>query len=151
MRSLKLLSLSLALLLVGAGLAPQRGLAGDGIPQTEAASATAKFETVAKTDAAYTGALDAKDMDGARKLVGKTGAFKGKVVKAFGTRNITVLNFAANFRTALTAALRKEDFGKFPALAELEGKEVLISGKFSEYDGRPQIMLTDSKQIRLVK
>ena len=35
--------------------------------------------------------------------------------------------------------------------AKLEGKELVVSGKFTENDGRPQIMLTETKQIRLVK
>jgi hypothetical protein len=122
-------------------------------PQTEAASKTAKFGGVGKTDAAYTGALDAHDLAGASKLVGKDGAFRGTVTKAFEQRDgsLVVLDFDPNFRTALTAVLRRADYAKFPDVRALEGKEVVVSGKFTEFRGRAQIELSDPAQIRIVK
>src|SRR5258708_35118748 len=73
------------------------------------ASKTAKFGTVDKDDAAYKNALDAHDLAGALKMVGKDGAFKGTVSKLYEERDgdMVVFDFDPNYRPALTAALGK--------------------------------------------
>src|SRR6266511_2715467 len=80
------------------------------------ASKTAKFGTVDKDDAAYKNALDAHDLAGALKLVGKDGAFWGTVSKLYEERDgdMVVFDFDPNYRTALTAVLKNPDFPKFP-------------------------------------
>jgi len=122
-------------------------------PQSSVASKTAKFQNVAKTDALYTGALDAHDKAGAEKLIGKSGAFKGTVTKAFTPRNggLVILNFDDDYKSAMTAVLKKSDFAKFPDLSELVGKEVVVTGKFMDFKGSPEIELSDPKQVALVK
>ncbi len=117
------------------------------------ASKTAKFGEVNKADGSYQSALDAHDLAAALKLVGKEGAFKGTVSKLFEERDgdIVVLDFDPNYRTALTAVLRNADFPKFPDMRTLEGKEILISGKFVDYHGAAQIELTDPKQVMMIK
>ncbi len=117
--------------------------------QKSVASKSAKFETVAKTDALYTGAIDAHDKTAAGKMIGKDGAFKGKVAKLFSPRggSVLILNFDDDYKTALTAVLKKADFSKFPDLSQLEGKEIVVSGKFSDYKDSPQIVLSYLKQI----
>jgi len=121
--------------------------------QSSAASKSAKFQNVAKTDALYTGALDAHDKSGAEKLIGKSGAFKGTVTKAFTPRSggIVILNFDDDYKSAMTAVLKKSDFSKFPDVSDLVGKEVVISGKFMDFKGSPEIELSDPKQVALVK
>jgi len=122
-------------------------------PQSEAASKTAKFDTIAKTDAIYKGALDAHDKAGAEKLIGKTGSFKGKVTKAFTPRKggLVILNFDDDYKSALTAVVMKADFSHFPDLSKLVGQEVVVSGKFVDFKGSPEVELTDVKQIQIVK
>jgi hypothetical protein len=117
------------------------------------ASKTAKFDTVDKDDAAYKNALDAHDLAGALKLVGKDGAFKGTVSKLYEERDgdMVVFDFDPNYRTALTAVLKNPDFPKFPDVKTLDGKEIVIAGKFVDYHGKAQIELTDPKQIKVVK
>src|SRR6266404_3268909 len=117
------------------------------------ASKTAKFGTVDKDDVAYRHALDAHDLAGAQRLVGKEGSFRGTVSKFFEERDgdLIVFDFDPNFRTALTAVLRNVDFPKFPDVKTLDGKEIVVSGKFLDYHGKAQIELTDPKQIRIVK
>jgi hypothetical protein len=121
--------------------------------QKSAASKTATFATVAKADALYKRAIDAHDKLSAGKMSGKDGAFKGKVTKLFSPRggNILILNFDDDYKTALTAVLKKDNFSKFPDLSHLEGKEIVVSGKFTEFKGSPQIELIDLKQIAVVK
>jgi hypothetical protein len=117
------------------------------------ASKTAKFETVDKDDAAYKHALDAHDLAAAQKLIGKEGSFRGKVSKFFEERDgdLIVFYFDSKFRTALTAVLRNADFSKFPDVKALDGKEIVVSGKFFDYHGKAQIELTDPKQIKILK
>jgi hypothetical protein len=121
--------------------------------QNSAASKTVKFDTVAKTDALYTGAMDAHDKDAAEKMVGKKGAFKGTVTKAFTPRSggIVILNFDDDYKTAMTAVLKKSDFSKFPDVSKLVGQEIVVSGKFIDFKGSPEIELIDPKQIAIVK
>ncbi|MDQ3908393.1 MAG: hypothetical protein M3268_08610 [Acidobacteriota bacterium] len=121
--------------------------------QHDAASKTAKFGSVEKTSDAYKSALDAHDLEGASKLVGKDGAFRGTVAKVFEQRDgsLLIIDFDPNFRTALTAVLRRADYAKFPDVRELEGKEIVVSGKFTDFRGRAQIELSDPAQIKIVK
>ncbi len=117
------------------------------------ASKTAKFGTLDKDDAAYKNALDAHDLAGTLKLVGKEGSFRGTVNKFFEERDgdLIVFDFDPNYRTAITAVLKNPDFPKFPDVKTLEGKEIVVSGKFVDYHGKAQIELTDPKQIKIVK
>ena len=103
--------------------------------QGAVASKTAKFATVSKTDPLYTNALDAHDLAGAKKLVGQSGSFKGIVSKLFEERDgdLVVLDFDPNYRTALTAVLKNSDFPKFPDIHLLDGKEIVVSGKFVDF------------------
>jgi hypothetical protein len=121
--------------------------------QKSVASKSAKFESVAKTDALYKGALDAHDKDAAAKMSGKDGAIKGKVAKLFSPRggSVLILNFDEDYKTALTAVVKKDNFSKFPDLSQLDGKEIVVSGKFTDFKGSPQIELSDPKQITVVK
>ena len=121
--------------------------------QSSVASKSAKFQNVAKTDALYTGALDAHDKAGAEKMIGKSGAFKGTVTKAFTPRSggIVILNFDDDYKSAMTAVLKKSDFSKFPDVSDLVGKEIVVSGKFMDFKGSPEIELSDPKQVALVK
>lgn len=117
------------------------------------ASKTAKFGAVDKDDAAYRNALDAHDLAGALKLVGKDGAFKGTVSKLYEERDgdMVVFDFDPNYRIALTAVLKNPDFPKFPDVKTLDGKEIVVSGKFVDYHGKGQIELSDPLQIKVVK
>lgn len=121
--------------------------------QRTVASKTAKFTTIYKNDSAYKDALDAHDLAASQKVVGKTGSFKGTVSKLFEERDgdLVVLDFDPNYKTALTAVLKNAEFPKFPDMSALVGKEVVVFGKFVDYQGRAQIELTDPGQIKLVE
>lgn len=138
-------------MLVSIGAAQERGTPKK--MQKEVASGTAIFATVARTDDAYQNARDAHDLDGAHHALGQPGSFKGTVSQLFEQRDgdLAILDFDKNYRTALTAIVRNADFAKFPELKPLEGKEIIVSGKFTDYQGRAQIQITDPDQIKLVK
>lgn len=120
--------------------------------QASVASKTAKFGTVKAGDGSVTKALKASDLDGAKKLVGKEGAFAGTVAATYSPKGngLLILNFDKNFRNALTAVLRSKNYTDFPDLQTLKGKKVLVSGKFEDYKGTPQILLTKPEQIKLI-
>ena len=117
------------------------------------ASKTAKFSTVARDDGAYKNALDAHDLAGTLKLVGKEGSIRGTVSKLFEERDgdLIVFDFDPNYRTAITAVLKNAAFPKFPDVKMLDGKEIIVSGNFVDYHGKAQIELTDPAQIKVVK
>lgn len=121
-------------------------------PQSEVASKTAKFATVKPGDGSVTQALKASDLAGAKKLVGKDGTFEGTVAALFTPKGngLVILNFDKNYRNALTAVVRSKSFAAFPDLKELKGKRVLITGKFEDYQGRPEVVLTKPEQLKLI-
>ncbi len=121
--------------------------------QKAVASKTAKFATVSKTDEAYKKALDAHDLEGARLQAGKDGLFRGTVTQVFTPRSgtIAILNFDKDYKTALTAVVNKSFWAKFPDLTELVGKEVVITGKFTDFHGAMQIVLNAPNQIGVVQ
>ena len=78
---------------------------------------------------------------------------KGKVSKIFEPRGgaLAILNFDENYRSALTAIVRSENFSKFPDLKALVGKTVLLKGKFIEYHGAAEMVLTSPDQVKVVE
>lgn len=119
--------------------------------QADAASATATFATVSKTNEAYTTALEAHDLDGAKGKVGSAGAFKGTVSGLFERPGFLIVNFDKNYKTALSAVVRSKSFGAFPNLQTIVGKEVVVSGTFSLHQERPQIQLSTADQIKIAE
>jgi hypothetical protein len=121
--------------------------------QSAVAARNVKFATVAKADREYREARDAKDLAGAGKLIGKRSAFRGTVAKVFAPRsgNLVILNFAADYKTAITGVVKQEDFARFPDLQALQGREVLLSGPVVDYQGRPEVVLSRPEQVKIVK
>ncbi|GEM_PF-2275436 len=121
--------------------------------QSELASKTATFVKVPKDAAVLKTALDAHDLAAGLKQVEKTNSFQGTVAKIFEPRGgtIAILNFDQDYKTAMTAVLRGDDFDKFPDLKALVGKQVLVTGKIIDYHGTPEIVLNSPEQLKLVE
>jgi len=119
--------------------------------QADVASKTATFGKVAKTDDAYKTAVEAHAIDDALKLVDKDGAFKGTVAKVFEPRGLAIVEFDQNYKTALTALVKGNNFTNFPALTNLIGKEVLVTGKFIKYRESAEIVLDKPEQVKVVE
>ncbi len=122
-------------------------------PQATVASKTATFATIAATDAKVKAALKPEDLPAAQKLIGKEATFSGTVAKVFQPKSnsVVLLNFAENYRDAISAAIQAKDFPAFPDLNTLAGKKVLITGKVMDYHGRTEVELTSVAQVKLVK
>ena len=121
--------------------------------QSDLASKTAVFTSVSKTDDSLKTALNAHALADALKQTNSAGAFTGTVSRIFEPRGnaLAILNFDADYRSALTAVVRNENFDQFPDLKTLTNKTVLVTGKFTDYRGAAQIVLTNSAQIKLVR
>jgi DNA/RNA endonuclease YhcR with UshA esterase domain len=121
-------------------------------PQSETAGKAALGQ-VAASSPAVGKALEVSDMAGAKKLVGKAGAFKGTVVKVYSPKSnsIVILNFAEKYQDTPVAVVKPEAYAKFPDLTLLKGKRVLVTGTFTEFKGQPQIELKEPAQLKLVK
>lgn len=121
--------------------------------QAESAAKSVAFVTVSETDKSVTGAVRATDLEGIKRLTGKPGTVTGTVTEVFAPKsnNMVILNFAADYHTAMTAVVRQRSFSAFPALSSLEGKKVVITGTVADYQGRPEIELTGPSQIKLLK
>jgi DNA/RNA endonuclease YhcR with UshA esterase domain len=112
------------------------------------------LSTVAASSPTVTNALAATDLAGAQKMIGKIGAFQGTIKEVYSPsdHDLLILDFAKNYKEALTGFVGKSDIEKFTGLATIvEGKRVVISGKFITYQGHPEIVLTSPTQIVLVK
>jgi hypothetical protein len=122
-------------------------------PQSDVASKTAVFGKTSKGDEICKAALDAHDLAAGSKQVDKDGAFKGTVAKVFEPRSgtLAILNFDEDYKKAMTALVRSENFDKFPDLKMLIGKDVLVTGKFMDYHGAVEIVLTNVAQIKVIE
>ena len=121
-------------------------------PAQATIAAKTMFGTVAASDKSVTGALNAKALADAQKLVGKPGAFQGTVTQVYSPKShgFVALDFAASYRDALTADIAPEDYAKFPDLGQLVGKRVVVSGKFVAHGSSVQLTVTRPDQIKIV-
>jgi hypothetical protein len=129
---------------------PASHTAGKTYPDQSTVALKTPFTTASAT--AAKGAIGAKDLAGAQKLVGKSGAFQGTVSTVYSPKghDVVILDFDRDYKQALTAIARPSSYAKLPALAMLKDKHVLVSGRFKEYKGKPEIEITSAGQIRLL-
>lgn len=122
-------------------------------PAQPSVAAKGVFGTISASSPAVKQALAATDLATAGKLVGKPGAFVGTVSQVYSprTHDIAILDFAANYRSALTAVVKPANYSKLPSLQALVGKRVLVTGRFSSFEGRPQIEIASPTQVQIVR
>ena len=131
----------------------QQGAKQDRPAQAAVASKATAFASVPASDASVKKALAATDLAGAKKQAGKPASFVGTVDRTFTPKGngLVILNFAKDYKTAVTGVVRANDFAKFPDLKALQGKKVLVSGTVQDYKGRPEIALSAPSQVKIVK
>jgi DNA/RNA endonuclease YhcR with UshA esterase domain len=90
----------------------------------------------------------------AAKHIGQTVKICDKVVdgKLITTSNITFLNIGDNPNQQLTIMIPAADRTKFKGKPEVDyrGKDIIVTGKLATYKGKPQITVSDPKQIKIV-
>ena len=91
----------------------------------------------------------------AGKHIGEEVSVTGKIFgsKLFANTNMTLLDMGGyNPNQELTLMIAGADHSKFTGKPEedYKGKEVTVTGKIIEYKGKPEIVLTDPAQIKVV-
>ncbi len=93
--------------------------------------------------------MAAKDAKG---KVGETVTVEAKVAEVNKTEKIIRVNLEARFpKQELTLVVFPANFSKFEDVEKLEGKTVRVTGKVTEYQKRPQIVLDAKEQLKVVE
>jgi DNA/RNA endonuclease YhcR with UshA esterase domain len=88
----------------------------------------------------------------AKDLVGKTVTIAGKVSNVHQTERITHINFGKPYPNEdFTAVVFSAKTNLFDDLSKLAGKTVEVSGKVDEYQKKPQIVLNEKSQLKVIE
>ena len=86
----------------------------------------------------------------AKSKVGDTVTIEAKVAEVNKTEKIVRINLGARFpKQELTLVIFSANFSKFEDVEKLEGKTVRVTGKITEYQKRPQIVLETKEQLKV--
>ena len=86
----------------------------------------------------------------AKSKVGETITVEAKVAEVNKTEKIVRINLGARFpKQELTLVIFPANFSKFEEVEKLEGKTVRVTGKVTEYQKRPQIVLESKEQVKV--
>ena len=132
--------------------------AGASEVSSDSVTAPATFSTkvtlkhVSATDSRVKKAMPADDLDTAEKNVEKPVTFVGHVsgIYAPTSNSVQIINFAENYKDAVSAAIDAPDYGKFPDPKTLEGKDVLVSGQMIIFNKHLEVKITSPDQIQIV-
>jgi hypothetical protein len=77
---------------------------------------------------------------------------EGTIVDTKCTTKVCYLNFDHNWKEYFTAVIFASDWPKFPSNPDkyYMGKKVQVSGTIKEYQGKPEVILKNPKQIKVV-
>ena len=86
----------------------------------------------------------------ARAHIGKTRCVAGKIVKVTRSGSgATFLNYCADYRVCpFQVVIFRSNLRHVGDVSQLEGQIIEISGEIKEYNGRPEIILKDIRQLR---
>ncbi|MCB9076331.1 MAG: hypothetical protein H6631_01965 [Anaerolineaceae bacterium] len=87
----------------------------------------------------------------ASAFINETITVEGTVVRTHNAGNVIFLNFAQDYKNGFTAVIFADDWSKFPAPPEnlFYGKLVRVEGIIQDYQGTPEIIITDPWQIEV--
>ena len=77
---------------------------------------------------------------------------EGKIVAAYNSGKACFLNFHPDYKRHFTAVIFASAFTRFPPHPEefYRGKKVRVTGYIKEYQGKPEIILSDPEQIEIL-
>ena len=88
----------------------------------------------------------------AKKHLGEEAIVTGTVAEVNKAPNLVRLNLDKSYpNQPFTAVIFSRNTNAFGDLEMLKGKKVEISGKISEFRGRPQIILTSTNQLKRIE
>lgn len=109
--------------------------------KTEKTEKPGKSATVKKI-----GALEATN------YLNKTMTITGKVARVSVRPKIVYIDIDKSYpNSPFNGIVFPSATNEFPNLKELKGKDVELTGKIAEYQGKPQIVLTKSNQLHVVE
>ena len=78
---------------------------------------------------------------------------EGKIVATHNAGKVCFLNFHPDYKRYFTAVIFESAFARFPANPEnyYNGKNVRVTGYIKEYKGKPEIILDDPGQIKVLE
>jgi len=78
---------------------------------------------------------------------------EGKIVSTYNSGKACFLNFHHDYKKYFTAVIFRSAFHKFPSNPEdyYYGKEVHVTGKIKKYKGKPEIIIDDPFQIKIIR
>ena len=78
---------------------------------------------------------------------------EGKIVVTHNAGKVCFLNFHPDYKRYFTAVIFESAFARFPANPEnyYNGKNVRVTGYIKEYKGKPEIILDDPGQIKVLE
>jgi hypothetical protein len=86
----------------------------------------------------------------ASKYIGKNAVITGYIADVFKNEKVAYLNFDAKFpKNSCAAVIFKGDFSKFGDLNRFKNKNIQVDGIISEYNGKPQIILKSTSQVKI--
>lgn len=127
-------------------------MVGSASQPPQAFSKKVPLEHISATDAAVKNPMPADDLDTAEKNIDKPVTFVGRVSTVYvpGSNSVQIINFAENYKDAVSAAIDAPDYGKFPDPKTLEGKDLLITGQMIIFNKHLEVKLTSPDQIKIV-
>ncbi len=88
----------------------------------------------------------------ARQHLDSDAIVTGKIAEVNKAQRLVRLNFDKAFpNQTLTAVIFSEKTNLFPQLDKLMGKTVQVSGRITDYHGRPEIILTSTNQLTVIE
>jgi DNA/RNA endonuclease YhcR with UshA esterase domain len=88
----------------------------------------------------------------ATNFLNKTMIVTGKVARVSIRPKIVYIDIDEAFpNSPFNGIVFPSATNEFPKLKELKGKDVELTGKIAEYQGKPQIILTKSNQLHVVE
>ena len=155
-----LFSSTIAITLLGlvSVVTPACGFAQDSPDATKPAQAAVavkdkKFSVVKPDAETVKKAIHATDLLAFKDKTGKEITITGKVYSVFAPKShsVVLLNFATNYKEAITVAIKAKDFANFPDLRKLKDKQVVVTGKCIDYKGQPEVEISQLKQLSVIE
>ena len=88
----------------------------------------------------------------AKEYIGTNAVVTGKIVEVNKSSRVVRLNLDEPFpKTPFTAIIFSNHTNLFPDLEKLKDKSVEITGKISDYHGRPEIQIISTNQLTVVE
>ncbi|MCK9197990.1 MAG: hypothetical protein M0P49_00085 [Bacilli bacterium] len=96
--------------------------------------------------------LECIDYTKASNYIGENVCITGKVNNVFNSSGTYFLNFCSNYKTCpFSSVIFKSDNYKFSNIYNYDEEVVEINGVVTTYQGRPQIILKNTNQIKIIE